>query len=122
MNLHRKVSKLSDVFAAIMLCAVLLTVHAYANVGADPLPSWNNGPAKLAIMSFVKEVTDKSGASMSSLRIASRPSIKTAPSGSNIPCTLRPCLHWPGSTNLPPNIPNGNSTSPSRQFLRTTAR
>jgi phosphoglycolate phosphatase-like HAD superfamily hydrolase len=62
MNLHRKVSKLSDVFAAIMLCAVLLTVHAYANVGADPLPSWNNGPAKLAIMSFVKEVTDKSGA------------------------------------------------------------
>ena len=62
MNLHRKVSKLSDVFAAIMLCAVLLTVHAYANVGADPLPSWNNGPAKLAIVSFVKEVTDKSGA------------------------------------------------------------
>ena len=26
----------------------------------DPLPSWNDGPAKQAILAFVKEVTDKS--------------------------------------------------------------
>ncbi len=26
----------------------------------DPLPSWNNGPAKQAVISFVKETTDKS--------------------------------------------------------------
>ena len=26
----------------------------------EPLPSWNDGPAKQAILAFVKEVTDKS--------------------------------------------------------------
>jgi hypothetical protein len=28
---------------------------------ADPLPSWNNGPSKTAILDFVAAVTDKSG-------------------------------------------------------------
>src|SRR5580700_11996942 len=32
-------------------------VAAYAR---DPLPSWNDGPAKQAVISFVKETTDKS--------------------------------------------------------------
>ena len=27
---------------------------------ADPLPSWNEGPAKQAIIEFVRRVTDKS--------------------------------------------------------------
>jgi phosphoglycolate phosphatase-like HAD superfamily hydrolase len=29
--------------------------------GVDPLPSWNDGPSKQAILDFVKETTDKSG-------------------------------------------------------------
>jgi hypothetical protein len=29
--------------------------------GADPLPSWNDGPAKQAVINFVKTTTDKSG-------------------------------------------------------------
>jgi len=33
----------------LVLCAVLLTVHAYANAQADALPSWNDGPAKHAV-------------------------------------------------------------------------
>jgi phosphoglycolate phosphatase-like HAD superfamily hydrolase len=61
MNLHRKVPKLSGAFAAVMLCAALLTIHAYANAQTSPLASWNDGPTKQAIMSFVREVTDKSG-------------------------------------------------------------
>ncbi|HMK34008.1 MAG TPA: HAD family hydrolase [Desulfomonilaceae bacterium] len=40
--------------------AVLFTaVQAWAQT--DPLPSWNDGPAKQAIIRFVQETTDKSG-------------------------------------------------------------
>jgi len=42
----------------LMLCAVLLTVHAYANAESDALPSWNDGPAKQAILEFVRVTTD----------------------------------------------------------------
>jgi len=59
MRSHRKVSKLLGAFAAAILCAALLAVRA--NAQSDPLQSWNDGPAKLAIVTFVKEVTDKSG-------------------------------------------------------------
>jgi phosphoglycolate phosphatase-like HAD superfamily hydrolase len=61
MNFHRKVPKLSGAFAAFMLFAVALTVHANANAQTSPLTSWNDGPAKQAIVSFVNKVTDKSG-------------------------------------------------------------
>jgi|SRR5271170_1814357 len=43
-------------FAAVVLCAVLLAVHVQAQ--DDPLPSWNNGSAKQAIIDFVKTTTD----------------------------------------------------------------
>jgi phosphoglycolate phosphatase-like HAD superfamily hydrolase len=59
MKSHRKILKLLSAFAAGLICAVLLTVRA--NAQSDPLPSWNDGPAKLAILSFVKEATQKSG-------------------------------------------------------------
>ncbi len=39
------------------LTAILMVAAAYAQ---DPLPSWNSGPAKQAILSFVKETTDQS--------------------------------------------------------------
>ncbi len=57
MNVRRKVPKLSGAFAAVMFLA--LSFHANAQTPA--LASWNDGPAKQAIVSFVKEVTDKSG-------------------------------------------------------------
>src|SRR5580700_11155332 len=44
--------------AALALSFFLIGVAgAYAR---DPLPSWNDGPAKEAILSFVKETTEKS--------------------------------------------------------------
>jgi phosphoglycolate phosphatase-like HAD superfamily hydrolase len=61
MNFHRKVPELSGAFAAVMLFAVALTVHGNANAQTSVLPSWNDGPAKQAIVSFVNKVTDKSG-------------------------------------------------------------
>ena len=44
---------------------LLVFVHAYAQtdpstaLGAGPLPSWNDGAAKKAIVEFVKTTTDK---------------------------------------------------------------
>jgi phosphoserine phosphatase len=40
----------------VAICAVLLCAVAY---GADPLPSWNDGTTKTAILKFVAAVTDK---------------------------------------------------------------
>jgi hypothetical protein len=45
--------------ALVLFCVLATTVHAQA--ANDQLPSWHDGPAKQAIVSFVKEVTDKSG-------------------------------------------------------------
>jgi hypothetical protein len=49
-------------FCLILAGAVLIfATSGLARVKAkDPLPSWNEGPAKQAILSFVKKVTDKS--------------------------------------------------------------
>jgi phosphoglycolate phosphatase-like HAD superfamily hydrolase len=41
--------------AAALVCAVAFTTIAYAQ---DPLPTWNDGPAKQAIVKFVKVTTD----------------------------------------------------------------
>ena len=44
--------------AAITLSALLFAAaSAYAR---DPLPSWNDVPAKKAILSFIKQTTEKS--------------------------------------------------------------
>jgi len=44
---------------ALALCSVLV-FSALALAQADPLPSWNDGPAKQAILAFVKATTDAS--------------------------------------------------------------
>src|SRR5271170_1988719 len=62
MRFSRTVPNLSRAFTVVMLWAVLLTVHANACAQTPPLPSWNDGPAKQSIISFVSEVTDNSGA------------------------------------------------------------
>jgi len=45
--------------ATFLLLVVALAGQTLAHA-QDPLPSWNDGPAKQAILAFVKEVTDKS--------------------------------------------------------------
>jgi phosphoserine phosphatase len=42
--------------------AVILIVPAATAAETDPLPSWNDGPTKQAIVTFVKKVTDPEGA------------------------------------------------------------
>ena len=41
-------------FAALLLVSICSVAYA-----ADPLPSWNEGPAKKSILEFVAAVTDK---------------------------------------------------------------
>jgi hypothetical protein len=46
-----------------ILWFLILSFAAVANARSiDPLPSWNNGPTKSAIVQFVKDVTKKGGA------------------------------------------------------------
>jgi hypothetical protein len=40
------------------LAAVLALTAPWMKAQTDPLPSWNNGAAKRAVLSFVKETTD----------------------------------------------------------------
>ena len=49
-------------FAALMVGAATgLSVAGTANAEDDPLPSWNEGPAREAIFKFVRATTDSSG-------------------------------------------------------------
>jgi hypothetical protein len=56
---HQTILEVPRVLFFLVLCSAALAVHA--NAETFPLPSWNDGAAKQAIISFVKDVTDKSG-------------------------------------------------------------
>ena len=47
----------------LVLAVALVTVGAAAQAQTDPLPSWNDGPAKKAIVAFVQATTDSSSPS-----------------------------------------------------------
>jgi hypothetical protein len=49
----------SDTLRYAILLAALATLWSFAHAQADPLPSWNEGPAKKAILEFVANTTDK---------------------------------------------------------------
>jgi phosphoglycolate phosphatase-like HAD superfamily hydrolase len=49
-------------FIRILGLSALFVLGAYARAQTDPLPSWNNGPAKQAIITFVKETTTQGSA------------------------------------------------------------
>jgi hypothetical protein len=50
--------KISTGFLGAVLCALILSAQA-ARAQSDPLSSWNDGPAKQAIVDFVHTTTDK---------------------------------------------------------------
>ena len=53
-----KTQRLKLIFLTLAMLA--LVFESSGAKAQDPLPSWNDGPAKEAILAFVKEVTDKS--------------------------------------------------------------
>jgi hypothetical protein len=52
-------SAFARIFALGALLVLGACAHAQTDTQADPLPSWNDGPAKQAIVAFVKETTDQ---------------------------------------------------------------
>jgi hypothetical protein len=56
-DLNRR-ALLSTLAALPILSAPIFPISAQAQTTGDPLPSWNDGPAKQAIIAFVKETTD----------------------------------------------------------------
>jgi phosphoglycolate phosphatase-like HAD superfamily hydrolase len=55
---HRLLLAAALALATLTAVPVPPAMHAQ---GSDPLPSWNEGPTKQAILDFVKETTDKAG-------------------------------------------------------------
>ena len=53
---------LGSLLTAVVVWILVSGAALAADLAADPLPSWNDGPTKQAILSFVKETTDKSSA------------------------------------------------------------
>src|SRR5271157_3924470 len=56
-NMKTQLMKL--IFSTVAMLTLVVGGAASAKA-QEPLPSWNDGPAKQAILAFVKEVTDKS--------------------------------------------------------------
>jgi 2'-5' RNA ligase/phosphoglycolate phosphatase-like HAD superfamily hydrolase len=53
---------LSTIARLLTLGALFAALGTQARAETDPLPSWNDGPAKQAIVAFVKETTDQASA------------------------------------------------------------
>jgi len=53
--------RLSSICLAILFAVFALTPLMPAQAQSDPLPSWNDGAAKVRIVEFVRAVTDKTG-------------------------------------------------------------
>ena len=53
--------RIANAFSAVLLVAFASSIAVSTAKAHDPLPSWNEGPAKKAIVEFVAAVTDKNG-------------------------------------------------------------
>ncbi len=61
MKMVRKIPNLPGAIVLVVFCVATLTIATCAHAQTSSLPSWNEGPAKQAIVSFVSKVTNKSG-------------------------------------------------------------
>ena len=72
--------RIGRAFAALLIAVA----SSSAVLAQDPLPSWNDGAAKKAIVDFVKATTDAGKPEVRTVRASASPrSIRTARSGSS---------------------------------------
>ena len=109
-----------DVIAA-ALAGVLMFIAGVARA-ADPLPSWNDGPAKQSILAFVAKVTTPGSPDYVSAaeRIATFDNDGTLWCEKPVPVQLYFLLDRVNS--LAPGIRNGRPRSRSRRSSRATSR
>jgi hypothetical protein len=60
-RIHAAGGLITVIIALVALC-IPAVLRAQQTGGSDPLPAWRDGTAKAAILDFVRQVTDKSGA------------------------------------------------------------
>ena len=82
-----RVSSSQSARAVLVVASLAFVAQLLAQT--DPLPSWNEGPAKNAIVGFVEVTTTKVARTSYPPQNASQRSTKTARCGSNIRCTRR---------------------------------
>ena len=92
-----------------------LLLPTAASAQSDPLPSWNDGPAKQAIVNFVKATTDHRTRTSCRPRSGSLPSIRMGRCGSSIRCTPRWSTAWNGSRPSSRQTRNWPMSSPLRR-------
>ena len=85
------------VFARFVALAALLVLCTHAQAQTDALPSWNDGPAKQAILEFVWATTDQSSPTF----VPPEARIATFDQDGTLwvehPITRRCCTAWSGS-------------------------
>ncbi len=80
---------LSGAGIRLFVLGALLAIGTQAQAQTDPLPSWNDGAAKQAIVKFVQATTTQGNPQFVPRPSASPPSTRTARSGSSIRCIPR---------------------------------
>ena len=81
-------------FSPLAFIALLAAWISAAAAQTDPLPSWNDGPTKQAIVAFVTDVTREDRPTTCRGRSGSPPSTTTARSGSSNRSTSSSRSRW----------------------------
>ncbi len=84
----------STVTRLLTLGALLAALSTQARAETDPLPSWNDGPAKQAIAAFVNETTDQASPKFVPPPNVSRCSTTMALCGPKIRCRSSWPMPW----------------------------
>ena len=74
--------------------AGVISASAQTATSSDGLSSWNEGPAKQAILDFVRATTDRAGPKFVPLKSVLPPSIRTARFGSSIRSIRKLSIAW----------------------------
>jgi haloacid dehalogenase-like hydrolase len=106
------------------LSSPLLTIPASAQTtpSTNPLPSWNDGAAKRAILDFVRTTTDTASPDHVPAEDRLPSSIRTARSGSSIRCTRKCSTASNVSRRWSKKNRSSRTSRLSRQCSRATAR
>jgi hypothetical protein len=114
----RLIERIGYTIAILALCATGWSVQA----ADDPLPSWNEGAAKSAIVEFVEAVTTEGGADF----VAPDERIATFDNDGTLwveqPYYTQLAFALDRIRVLRPSTPSGASSSRSRRCWRTTSR
>jgi hypothetical protein len=109
--------------SCLLLLFVLICLPMRAGAAqTDPLPSWNEGPAKQAVLQFVRAVTDPSSPAYVQPQERAAVFDNDGTLWAEQPLYFQALFAMDGSKPLPPSTRNGKKTNLSRPHSRTTRR